>query len=74
MSMPVATVVSVCVCVSVTTKKKELEIYWGDRGASPCASPPMESGVFSAFQPPVLKHRETHSGNGDNSAVIAGDL
>lgn len=36
--------------------------------------PPSESGVFSAFQPPVLKCRETHSGNGDNSAVIAGDL
>lgn len=71
MSVPVATVVSVCACVSVTTKeKKELEIYWGDRGASP----PMESGVFSAFQPLVLKRRETHSGNGDNSAVIAGDL
>lgn len=74
MSMPVATVVSVCMCVSVTTKKRELEIYWRDRGASPCASPPVESGVFSAFQPPVLKCRETHSGNGDNSGVIAGDL
>lgn len=65
------------VCVRVCLRdhqKKELEIYWGDRGASPCASPPLESGVFSASQPPVLKHRETHSGNGDNSAVIAGDL
>ena len=78
-----------CLCVHVSATTKRLEIYWGDglwgamlvrcpslpsQRPPPVLFPRPESGVFSSFQPPLRCRKETHSGNVDNSAVIAGDL
>lgn len=67
----------VCVRVCLRDHRKKSWKFTGEmfcEGGLAVRGPPPDSGVFSAFQPPVLKRRETHSGNGDNSAVIAGDL
>lgn len=75
MSMPRHS--DVCVRVCLRDHQKKSWKFTGEmfcEGGLAVRGPPPESGVFSAFQPPVLKRRETHSGNGDNSAVIAGDL
>lgn len=73
-----ATVASVCAGVSATTKKKSSWKFtgemFGEGGGSPFAVHPGSQASSPVFQPPVLKCGETHSGNGDNSAVIAGDL
>lgn len=68
-----ATVVSVCARVSATARKRAGKLL-GRCSVRRGGVPPPESGVLSAFQPPILKCRETRAGNGDNSAVIAGGL